>query len=208
MKHALLGCLLCTPVALTAAAALKEGDTAPAFQARAALAGKAFDYSLAEALKKGPVVVYFYPSAYTPGCNVQAHTFSEEMGQFTAAGASVIGVSLDGIERLTDFSADPELCAGQVAVASDPTGAIAKLFGLEVGAAREGAKDTRGQPIGHGFTERTTFVVQPDGTIAATIGGVSPAENVKKSLEAVQGLQRAEPAAPGSAAQGPSGFSM
>src|SRR5262245_59159877 len=102
MRHALLGCLLSTVLALPAAAALKEGDTAPAFQAKASLAGKPFDYSLGDALKKGPVVVYFYPSAYTPGCNVQAHTFAESMDKFTAAGASVIGVSLDSVERLND----------------------------------------------------------------------------------------------------------
>jgi peroxiredoxin len=133
--------------------------------------------------------VYFYPSAFTQGCNIQAHTFSENMDKFKAAGASVIGVSLDSIQRLNDFSADPQYCAGKVAVASDATGSIAKSFELNVGAAREGAKDTRGQEIGHGFAERTTFVVTPDGKIAATIGGVSPADNVMKSLEMVQHLQ-------------------
>jgi peroxiredoxin len=189
MKHLLLGCLLSTAVAVPAFAALKEGDKAPAFTAKASLAGKAFDYSLSESLKKGPVVVYFYPSAFTQGCNIQAHTFSENMDKFKAAGASVIGVSLDSIQRLNDFSADPQYCAGKVAVASDATGSIAKSFELNVGAAREGAKDTRGQEIGHGFAERTTFVVTPDGKIAATIGGVSPADNVMKSLEMVQHLQ-------------------
>ena len=189
MKHVLLGCLLSTAIAVPAFAALKEGDKAPAFTAKASLAGKAFDYSLADSLKKGPVVVYFYPSAYTQGCNIQAHTFSENMDKFKAAGASVIGVSLDSIERLNDFSKDPEYCAGKVAVASDPSGSIAKSFDLMVGAAREGAKDSRGQEIGHGFAERTTFIVTPDGKVAATVGGVSPADNVTKSLETVQHLQ-------------------
>lgn len=191
MKHVLLGCLLSTAIAIPAMAALKEGDKAPTFQAKASLAGKAFDYSLSESLKKGPVVVYFYPSAFTQGCNIQAHTFSENMDKFKAAGASVIGVSLDSIQRLNDFSADPQYCAGKVAVASDATGSIAKSFELNVGAAREGAKDTRGQEIGHGFAERTTFVVMSDGKIAAMIGGVSPADNVMKSLEMVQHLQHA-----------------
>jgi peroxiredoxin len=113
------------------------------------------------------------------------------MDKFKAAGASVIGVSLDSIERLNDFSADPQYCAGNVAVASDSTGSIAKSFELNVGAAREGAKDTRGVEIGHGFAERTTFIVTPDGKIAATIGGVSPADNVMKSLETVQHLKQA-----------------
>ncbi|HVS23237.1 MAG TPA: peroxiredoxin [Gammaproteobacteria bacterium] len=191
MKHLLLGCLLSTAVAVPAFAALKEGDKAPAFMAKASLAGKAFDYALSESLKKGPVVVYFYPSAFTQGCNIQAHTFSENMDKFKAAGASVIGVSLDSIQRLNDFSADPQYCAGKVAVASDATGSIAKSFELNVGAAREGAKDTRGEEIGHGFAERTTFVVTPDGKIAAMVGGVSPADNVMKSLETVQHLQHA-----------------
>ena len=191
MKHLLLGCLLSTAVAVPAFAALKEGDKAPAFTAKASLAGKAFDYSLSESLKKGPVVVYFYPSAFTQGCNIQAHTFSENMDKFKAAGASVIGVSLDSIQRLNDFSADPQYCAGKVAVASDASGSIAKSFDLMVGAAREGVKDSRGVEIGHGFAERTTFVVTPDGKIAAMIGGVSPADNVMKSLETVQHLQHA-----------------
>jgi thioredoxin-dependent peroxiredoxin len=191
MKNVLLGCLLSTVVAVPAFAALKEGDKAPAFTAKASLAGKAFDYSLANSLKKGPVVVYFYPSAFTQGCNIQAHTFSENMDKFNAAGATVIGVSLDSIQRLNDFSADPNYCAGKVAVASDPSGSIAKSFDLMVGAAREGAKDSRGQEIGHGFAERTTFIVTPDGKVAATVGGVSPADNVMKSLETVQHLQHA-----------------
>jgi peroxiredoxin len=188
MKNSLLGILCSTAIALPAAAALKEGDTAPKFEAKASLAGKPFDYSLADALKKGPVVVYFYPSAYTQGCNIQAHTFSENMEKFTAAGASVIGVSLDSIDRLNDFSADPNYCAGKLAVASDSKGSIAKSFDLMVREGRAGMKDTRGVEIDHGFTERTTFVVTPDGKVAATIGGISPEENVMKSLEAVQGL--------------------
>jgi peroxiredoxin len=191
MKNVLLGCLLSTAIAVPAFAALKEGDKAPAFTAKASLAGKAFDYSLVDSLKKGPVVVYFYPSAFTQGCNIQAHTFSENMDKFKAAGATVIGVSLDSIQRLNDFSADPNYCAGKVAVASDPSGSIAKSFDLMVGAAREGAKDSRGQEIDHGFAERTTFIVTPDGKVAATVGGVSPADNVTKSLETVQHLQHA-----------------
>jgi peroxiredoxin len=191
MKNVLLGCLLSTAVALPAVAALNAGDAAPTFQAKASMAGKAFDYSLSESLKKGPVVVYFYPSAFTQGCNIQAHTFAENVDKFTAAGASIIGVSLDSIDRLNDFSADPQYCAGKIAVASDPTGSIAKSYNLNVGAAREGAKDTRGQDIGHGFAERTTFIVTKDGKVAATVGGVSPTENVDKALEAVQHLQHA-----------------
>jgi len=190
MKKSLLGLLCSTAVALPAFAALEAGDTAPNFEAQASLAGQAFEFSLSDALENGPVVVYFYPSAYTQGCNIQAHEFAESMEAFTAAGASVIGVSLDSIERLNDFSADPEYCAGKLAVASDATGDIARSYELMVRDAPAGGfPDTRGVTVDHGFAERTTFIVTPDGKIAATIGGVSPIENVQKSLEAVQGLQ-------------------
>jgi len=110
------------------------------------------------------------------------------MDKFTAAGASVIGVSLDSIERLNEFSADPEYCAGKLAVASDASGEIAESFNISVRAAREGMKDTRGVEVHHGTAERTTFIVTADGNVAATIGGISPFENVQKSLEAVQNL--------------------
>jgi peroxiredoxin len=191
MNKKLLAGLASAIVALPAFAALQQGDKAPVFKAKASLAGKEFSYSLADELKKGPVVVYFYPSAYTQGCNIQAHTFAVNMEKFNAAKATVVGVSLDSIERLNDFSADPEYCAGKLAVASDADGAIAKSYQLMVRDAREGAKDTRGVEIGHGFAERTTFIVKSDGTIAATIGGVSPDENVMQALTAVQGLQHA-----------------
>lgn len=189
MKNILLGLLGSIAIALPALAALEVGDTAPSFEAKASLDGKSFDFSLHDALEEGPVVVYFYPSAYTQGCNIQAHEFAESMDEFTAAGASVIGVSLDSIERLNDFSADPEYCAGKLAVASDTSGEIARSYDLNVRDGREGSKDTRGVEIGHGFAERVTFIVTPDGKIAETIGGVSPMENVHKSLEAVQSRQ-------------------
>lgn len=169
-------------------AALQPGATAPAIETKAALAGNAFDYSLQTALKNGPVVVYFYPSAYTGGCNIQAHTFAVELEKFTAAGASVIGVSLDSIDRLSQFSADPEFCANKVAVATDSDGSIAKAYELSIREAAEGKKDTKGNDITHGFAERTTFVVTPDGKIASTISGLKPAENVAKALEVVQQL--------------------
>jgi thioredoxin-dependent peroxiredoxin len=189
MKKPLFGTLFALLIALPAFAALEAGDTAPAFEARASLAGEAFDYSLSDALNEGTVVVYFFPSAYTRGCNIQAHEFASNMEAFNAVGATVIGVSLDSIERLNDFSADPNYCAGKLAVASDSTGDISRSFDLSVRERREGAVDTRGVEIDHGFAERTTFIVTPDGKIAETIGGISPFENVQASLEAVQRLQ-------------------
>jgi peroxiredoxin len=173
---------------LPATAALKQGDKAPDFTAQASLAGKAFTFALKDALKKGPVVVYFYPSAFTGGCNLQAHTFAVEHDKFTAAGASIIGVSLDSIARLNDFSADPEYCASKFPVASDADGKIAKSFQLKIAATQANAKDSRGKEIDHGFTERTTFVVTSDGKISATLGELAPNENVNKALETVQHL--------------------
>lgn len=187
MKRLLLGGLLVI-LSHSALAALPEGVTAPDFKAQASLAGKAFNYSLRDALKKGPVVVYFYPSAYTGGCNIQAHDFAVNRDKFSAANASVIGVSLDSIARLNDFSADPNYCAGKIVVASDADGKIAKAFELTVREAAAGKKDTRGIEITHGFAERTTFVITPDGKIAATLTNLAPSANVAKALEVVQKL--------------------
>jgi thioredoxin-dependent peroxiredoxin len=188
MKPLVLVALMSSIIPWAAQAALKATDAAPIFTAQASLAGNAFQYSLKDALKKGVVVVYFYPSAYTGGCNIQAHTFATDMDKFTAAGATVVGVSLDSIQRLNDFSADPDYCAGKLPVASDADGSIAKSYDLTVRGPMTGMKDSRGKEIDHGFTERTTFIVTPDGKIAATVGGMSPADNVDHTLQIVQQL--------------------
>lgn len=191
MKRFVLGLALSVACMLPALAALKAGEAAPEFSAKASVAGKAFDYVLADALKKGPVVVYFYPSAFTEGCNVQAHTFSVHKADFDAAGATIIGVSLDSITRLNAFSADPKYCAGKVAVASDADGQIVKAYQLKVGSSAEPFKDTRGIVVDHDFAERTTFIVTPDHKIYATVGGMEPAANVVAALEAVRQLAKA-----------------
>lgn len=192
MKRLLLGILATAVLTLPVFAALKTGDQAPDFSARASLAGKEFDFSLKEALNKGPVVVYFYPSAFTGGCNIQARTFAVNKDKFDAAGASIIGVSQDSIARLNAFSADPEYCGGKVAVASDPSGKIASAYGLATLNRRAGMKDTRGEEVDHELTERMTFVVTRGNRIAATFSStadkITPAEHVEKSLAAVQQL--------------------
>jgi peroxiredoxin len=190
MKKLLLAGLVSVAVALPVLAALSKGDTAPMFSAKASLAGKEFNYSLASALKEGPVVVYFYPSAFTQGCNIQAHTFAENMDAFKAAKASVIGVSLDSIARLNDFSADPAYCAGKPPVASDADGAIAKSYGVNVREGRPGMQDSRGVAIDHGFAERLTFVVNKDGKVTQVIGvgNLPPDQNVQQALQAVKDL--------------------
>jgi peroxiredoxin len=191
MKRKLVLIALTTGIlAASAHAALDAGTNAPGFTAPASLNGHEFTYSLKDSLAKGPTVVYFYPSAFTQGCDIEAHTFAITMDKFKAAVASVVGVSLDSIQRLNDFSADPQYCAGALPVVSDADGKISASYNLQVRAAREGAADIRGVAIGHDFVERTTFVVAPDGKIAAAVVGVSPEENVGRSLAVVQGFAK------------------
>src|SRR5580704_17325452 len=193
MNRLLLAGLLSCAVSAQALAALPVGTVAPTFNTQASLAGKEFTFTLQKALSKGPVVVYFYPGAFTGGCNIQAHTFAENMDKFHSAGATVIGVSLDKIETLNAFSSDPQYCAGKLPVASDADGKIAASYDLKVMDGRPGMKDSRGVDLDHKFAERTTFIITKDGKIAATVGGVSPAENVMKSLEIVQNLAAGKP---------------
>jgi len=184
--------LLIAPSGFAQSAILKKGNAAPLFTAKASLAGSEFDFSLKSALAKGPVVVYFYPSAYTGGCDAEAHAFAELKDKFTAAGATIIGVSADDIQRLNTFSSDPQYCAGKFPVASDPGGEIAAKYGLTMSAAKTGIKDLRGQDLTHGFIPRTTFVIDKEGKIAAVFSSdanhISPTEHVEKSLEIVKGL--------------------
>jgi thioredoxin-dependent peroxiredoxin len=189
MKHTSLALFAALALSSHAAtAALASGDAAPPFDAPASLDGKAFTFSLKDALARGPVVVYFYPSAFTGGCNLEAHTFAVNQDKFKAAGASVVGVSLDDIGRLNAFSADADYCGGKVPVASDADGHIAHAYAIGVREAAPGRRDTRGAAIAHGFAERSTFVVGTDGRVVAALEGLSPVENVERSLAIVQGL--------------------
>jgi thioredoxin-dependent peroxiredoxin len=171
---------------------LGKGDVAPVFTAPASLAGSEFSFSLKKALAKGPVVVYFYPSAYTGGCDAEAHAFAEMKEKFTAAGATIIGVSGDDIKRLNTFSADPNYCAGKFAVASDDGGKIAATYGLLINPPKVGMKDVRGMDLNHGFIPRTTYVIGKDGKVIAVFSSetdhISPTEHVEKSLAIVKGL--------------------
>jgi len=191
MKNLFLGLVLSVLVGLPVLAALKVADKAPDFSARASLAGKEFNFSLQDALKKGPAVVYFYPSAYTRGCDLEAHTFQEK-DKFDSAGATIIGVSADSIARLNQFSADPEYCAGKFPVASDPDRKIANSYDLTVNSVKAGMKDVRGVEIDHDFIERVTFVIGKDHKIIATLSSaddkLSPDQHVEKALDIVQKL--------------------
>jgi len=194
MKRLLIGALLSSALVLPAAAALKNGETAPDFTARASLAGEEFTFSLQESLKKGPVVVYFYPAAYTRGCNIEARSFADAADAFAAAGATVIGVSQDSIAKLNEYSADPEYCAGKFAVAADTDGKITKSFDLATMTLDRKVTDTKGREVTHALTERTTFVITPDSKVIATLSSnddnVLAHEHAEKSLAIVQGLKK------------------
>jgi peroxiredoxin len=194
MKKLILAGLVAACAVTPAMAALKPGDAAPDFTAKGSLGGKDFNFNLKSALMKGPVVVYFYPSAYTGGCDAEAHAFAESADQFAKAGAQIIGVSADSLDRLKVFSADPEFCAGKFPIASDAQTTIAASYNLKVTPPRAGAKDVKGNEIGHGFIERVTFVVGKDGKVLSTMSStddkLTPPEHVEKSLAIVQGLKK------------------
>lgn len=196
MKKHFAGSLACAAALLMAAPAfamLQAGAAAPDFTATASKAGKDFTFSLHNALKKGPVVVYFYPAAYTGGCDLEAHTFATEADKFDAAGATIIGVSADSIQRLNQFSADPDYCAGKFAVASDASGKIAASYNLKLMPPQPGMKDVQGKEITHGFLPRTTFVIGKDGKIASALSSntdhLKPNEHVSRALAIVQQMQ-------------------
>lgn len=171
---------LATPVL----AALPVGNAAPAFEAEAAMAGEQFTFKLSEALKKGPVVVYFYPKANSSGCDVEAHEYSEASDEFAALGASIIGVSTDNIETLKTYSANPETCAGKLAVASDADGEIMKSYDAVAvtNPANAAFKDKL-----EGLADRTTYVVAPDGEILFVFNDIKkPMEHVTGALDAVK----------------------
>ncbi|HET6145826.1 MAG TPA: redoxin domain-containing protein [Candidatus Acidoferrales bacterium] len=194
MNKFLLGVAVSLLIGLPVFAALKVGDMAPDFSARGSMGGKEFDFSLEKALKKGPVVVYFFPSAYTKGCDLEAHTFSTEKEKFDAAGATIIGVSADSIARLNKFAADPDFCAGKFPVASDLDKKIATSYNLAINPVKTGQMDVQGNAIDHDFIERETFVIGKDHKIVAAFSskddGISPDQHVAKALAIVQGLSK------------------
>jgi len=188
-KQLVIGLIAAALCATPAFAALKTGDMAPDFSASGSLGGKDFSFNLKSALKKGPVVVYFYPSAYTGGCDLEAHTFAEQSDKFASAGITIVGVSADDLGRLKQFSADPKFCAGKFPIVSDADTKIAQSYNLNVTPPRAGAKDVNQVEINHAFIERVTYVIGKDGKILATLSsktdGLSPDQHVDKSLAIV-----------------------
>jgi len=154
--------------------ALPDGTKAPDFTTQASLAGKAFQFSLAKALKKGPVVLYFYPAAFTPGCTIEAHDFAEATPKFEALGATVIGVSHDPIEKLNKFSVSE--CRNKFAVASDADGSIMKNYDAVLAAKPE-------------YANRTSYVIAPTGQIIYSYTELKPDQHVENTMAAVKKWQ-------------------
>lgn len=169
-------------VATPAFAALAPGAKAPDFQTRGAIAGKIVPVSLSAALKKGPVVLYFFPAAYTGGCNAEAAAFAEAIPDFTAAGATVIGMSADGVDVLQKFSS--EKCAGKFTVASAGPKVVA---GYDVALGRD-IKTPGGATIA--ATNRTSYVISRDGRIVYAHSEANPVDHVKNTLAAVRALKK------------------
>ena len=173
MKRGLLA--LFAAVAFAAApvaAALPIGAKAPDFTAQATLAGKPFRFALQEALKKGPVVLYFFPAAFTPGCTIEAHDFAEATAEFNRMGATVIGMSADPIDKLNKFSV--EECRNKFAVGS-ATPAIVTGYDVPL-------------KMKAGLTDRTSYVIGQNGRVAFVHSAMSPAGHVTGTLEAVKAL--------------------
>lgn len=164
--------------ALPAFAALKVGDKAPDFRAQASRGGQVTSFSLAAALQKGPVVLYFYPAAFTPGCTTEAHLFAEAVDTFHQLGATVVGVSHDDIEKLNKFSVSE--CRGKFAVLSDPDQGIMKAYDAVMAAKPQ-------------LADRTSYVITPDGRIIHAYTDLKPDQHVAKALAALR-RWKAQPA--------------
>jgi peroxiredoxin Q/BCP len=163
--------LLCT---IPVFAALPDGSRAPDINTQATLAGKEFQFSLGEALKKGPVVLYFYPAAFTPGCTVEAHEFAEATDKFRELGATVIGVSHDPIDKLDKFSVSE--CRNKFAVASDADGSIMKAYDAVL-------------PTHPEYANRTSYVIAPTGVIIYSYTAMKPDQHVENTMAAVKKWQ-------------------
>jgi peroxiredoxin len=177
MKPFAVSVALAAIIATPALAELKPGTKAPDFTAPAFLAGQPMTFKLADALKKGPVVVYFFPAAHTAGCNLEAHLFSDAIDKFKADKATVIGVTAGNVEQLADFSKETEHCAGKFPVAADPGAKIAKDYDAILTQKPE-------------WSNRTSYVINQKGEIVDSYSALNPNEHVNKTLAALDGLKK------------------
>jgi thioredoxin-dependent peroxiredoxin len=188
MRRSLVAAAAATAlVAVAVRAALPGGTRAPDFSAPATLAGKEFNFSLAEALKKGPVVLYFYPAAFTPGCTTEAHDFAEATDRFQELGATVIGVSHDDIATLDRFSVSE--CRNKFAVAADTDGRITRAYDAVM-------------PSHPDYANRVSYVIAPSGAIIYSYTAMNPDKHVENTLAAVTKWQLEHSRSVGAAAGG------
>jgi peroxiredoxin len=178
MKKLLLAMFVWIASTTPSYATLDVGDAAPNFTAQAALGGKVFDYALAPNLAKGPVVLFFFPAAFSVGCSLEAKEFADAMGRFEALGATVIGVSTDDIDTLGKFSV--QACQGKFPVASDNTQKVVKLY--------EAAMTTKPD-----FANRVSYVIAPNGKVVFAYQNLNPGRHVERTLAALQELRKAKP---------------
>jgi len=162
-------------VAASAHAALKQGTRAPDFSAPAYLDGRPFTFNLADALKQGLVVLYFFPAPHTAGCNIEAHLFSQAIDRFKALHATVIGVTAGHLDQLAVFSRETKYCSGKFPVAADKDARIAKEYDATL-------------LVRPGWSDRTSYVIAPSGTITFVYSSLSPDQHVRKTLEAVEAI--------------------
>jgi peroxiredoxin Q/BCP len=170
--------LVALALAAPAHATLPIGAKAPDFSTQATLAGSDFSFRLADALKKGPVVLYFYPKAFTQGCTAEAHDFSEAQDAFKAAGATVIGMSADDMATLHKFSIDSKACSGKFAIGV-ATQEVIKSYDVAM--------------FPFPITNRTSYVIAPDGSILLTYSDLKATLHVTKTLDAVKAWKAAHP---------------
>lgn len=176
---------LLTLAANPALADLKPGAKAPDFTAPAYLAGKPFTFSLAQARKTGPVVLYFFPSVHTKGCNLEAHLFSEAADGFKAQGATLIGVTSGKLGELAAFSSETEHCGGKFPVAADPGAAIAKSYDSPLKVAGITA------PVG--LSARTSYVIAPDGKIISAYNNLAADDHVNQTMASLKAWRARHP---------------
>jgi peroxiredoxin Q/BCP len=180
MKRILLAAAAAALISAPAFAALPVGAKAPIFKADAYLGGQPLKFDMAAALKKGPVVLYFFPAAHTSGCNIEAHLFADAIDKFKAQGATVIGVTAGNIDQLAAFSTETEHCSGKFPVAADPTLAIAKSYQSTLA-------------LRPGWSDRTSYVIAPDDKILLAYSNLKPDEHVTQTLDAVTAWRAAHP---------------
>lgn len=174
-----LGTLGIAALAAGAMGAIPVGSQAPTFSLQATKGGNVFTFDLASALKKGPVVLYFYPAAFTPGCTLEAHAFAEAIPQYAALNATVIGVSRDELGKLQKFSVSE--CRSKFAVAADTAGTVTKSFDVPL-------------PQNPNYANRVSFVITPDGKIIYEFSDLSdPEMHVTNTLDALKKWEAANP---------------